>query len=30
MINKDFFQALDELETQKRINKEQFIETVTY
>ena len=28
MINKDFFQALDELETQKRINKEQFIETL--
>lgn len=28
MINKDFFQALDELETQKKINKEQFIETL--
>ena len=28
MVNKDFFQALDELETQKRINKEQFIETL--
>ncbi|MDD4815640.1 MAG: transcription termination factor NusA [Clostridia bacterium] len=28
MINKDFFQALDELETEKKINKEQFIETL--
>lgn len=28
MINKDFFLALDELETQKKINKEQFIETL--
>ena len=28
MINKDFFQALDELESQKKINKEQFIETL--
>lgn len=28
MINKDFFQALDELENQKKINKEQFIETL--
>lgn len=28
MINKDFFQALDELETQKKINKEQFLETL--
>ncbi|MEG1751684.1 MAG: transcription termination factor NusA [Clostridia bacterium] len=28
MINKDFFQALDELEQQKKINKEQFIETL--
>lgn len=28
MVNKDFFQALDELETQKGINKEQFIETL--
>ncbi len=28
MVNKDFFQALDELEEQKKINKEQFIETL--
>ncbi|MDD2445531.1 MAG: transcription termination factor NusA [Clostridia bacterium] len=28
MVNKDFFQALDELETEKKINKEQFIETL--
>ncbi len=28
MINKDFFQALDELESQKKINKSQFIETL--
>lgn len=28
MINKDFFQALDELESQKKINKEQFISTL--
>lgn len=28
MINKDFFQALDELEREKKINKEQFIETL--
>ena len=28
MINKDFFQALDELETEKKINKEKFIETL--
>lgn len=28
MINKDFFQALDELEELKKINKEQFIETL--
>ena len=28
MINKDFFQALDELEQQKKINKEQFVETL--
>lgn len=28
MINKDFFQALDELEAQKKINKEQFLETL--
>ncbi len=28
MINKDFFLALDELEMQKKINKEQFIETL--
>ncbi len=28
MINKDFFQALDELEQQKKINKEQFLETL--
>lgn len=28
MVNKDFFQALDELESQKGINKEQFIETL--
>ena len=28
MINKDFFQALDELESEKKINKEQFIETL--
>ena len=28
MINKDFFQALEELESQKKINKEQFIETL--
>lgn len=28
MINKDFFLALDELETQKKINKEQFVETL--
>lgn len=28
MVNKDFFQALDELEAQKKINKEQFIQTL--
>jgi N utilization substance protein A len=28
MINKDFFLALEELEVQKKINKEQFIETL--
>lgn len=28
MINKDFFLALEELEMQKKINKEQFIETL--
>lgn len=28
MINKDFFLALNELEAQKKINKEQFIETL--
>lgn len=28
MVNKDFFEALDELETQKKINKEQFIESL--
>ena len=28
MINRDFFQALDELEAQKKINKEQFLETL--
>lgn len=28
MISKDFFQALDELESQKKINKEQFISTL--
>lgn len=28
MINKDFFLALDELEMQKKINKEQFVETL--
>lgn len=28
MINKDFFQALDELESEKKINKQQFIETL--
>lgn len=28
MVNKDFFQALDELEELKKINKEQFIETL--
>ncbi len=28
MINKDFFLALEELELQKKINKEQFIETL--
>ena len=28
MINKDFFLALEELEQQKKINKEQFIETL--
>ena len=28
MINKDFFQALDDLETEKKINKEKFIETL--
>lgn len=28
MINKDFFQALDELESEKKINKEQFIQTL--
>lgn len=28
MVNKDFFQALDELEEQKKINKERFIETL--
>ncbi|MEG1500256.1 MAG: transcription termination factor NusA, partial [Clostridia bacterium] len=28
MINKDFFQALDDLETTKKINKEVFIETL--
>lgn len=28
MVNKDFFQALDELETEKKINKQQFIEAL--
>ena len=28
MINKDFFQALDDLESEKKINKETFIETL--
>ena len=28
MVNKDFFQALDELEREKKINKEQFIEVL--
>lgn len=28
MINKDFFQALEDLESEKKINKEQFIETL--
>ncbi len=28
MINKDFFQALDDLETEKKINKETFISTL--
>lgn len=28
MVNKDFFQALDDLEAEKKINKEQFIETL--
>jgi len=28
MINKDFFQALEDLETEKKINKEKFIETL--
>lgn len=28
MINKDFFQALDDLEAEKKINKETFIETL--
>ena len=28
MVNKDFFQALDDLETEKNINKEQFIESL--
>ena len=28
MINKDFFQALEDLETEKNINKEQFIESL--
>ena len=28
MINKDFFLALDELEMQKKINKEAFIEAL--
>lgn len=28
MINKDFFQALDDLETEKNINKEQFIQSL--
>jgi len=28
MINKDFFQALDDLEAEKRINKEDFIKTL--
>lgn len=28
MVNKDFFQALDDLEQLKKINKEQFIETL--
>ncbi len=28
MVNKDFFQALDDLESEKKINKEQFIETL--
>ncbi len=30
MINKDFFLALDELEMQKKINKEQFIEALEF
>lgn len=28
MVNKDFFQALDDLEAEKKVNKEQFIETL--
>ena len=28
MINKDFFQALEDLESEKKINKEAFIETL--
>ena len=28
MINKDFFQALEDLEAEKKINKEQFLETL--
>ena len=30
MINKDFFQALDDLETEKKINKEKFIEALEF
>ena len=28
MVNKDFFQALNDLESEKKINKEQFIESL--
>ena len=28
MINKDFFQALDDLQTEKKIDKQVFIETL--
>ena len=28
MVNKDFFKALDDLETERKINKEVFIQTL--